>query len=444
MNNNHNGNSNINSSGTNSASHPQPELVAYIGVDWADKKHDVTLWVPGTDTLERFTVAHTPEALVEWIAALRVRFGGKPVGICLEQSRGPLAHALWHHDHLVLYPVNPKTVARFREALRPSGAKDDPLDSQLALEILRSFRAHLRPWVAADPLTRQLALLVEDRRRLIAERTRATNRLRATLKGYFPQALELVGEDLAARLATDFLAKWPTLEAIQNVKPATLRAFYYGHNSRSEELIAQRLEQVGKATALTTDSAVIAASTRRVQALGALLATLREQIAVYDEQIEQVFAQHPERALCESLPAAGPALGPRLAAALGSDRERWPTPESLQCFSGIAPVTEQSGSHQWQHLRWACPKFLRQTFHEWADASRQEGGWAGCYYEHQLACGKEPAAAARALAFKWQRIVWRCWQKHETYDEGKYLRSLQQKGVKLYAHLFPKSGPRPV
>jgi transposase len=429
---------------SNSNSQPQPELAAYIGLDWADKKHDVALWVPGKDTIERVTVAQTPEALVEWIAQLRVRFGGKPVGICLEQSRGPLVHALWHHDHLVLYPVNPKTVARFREALRPSGKKDDPLDSQLALEILRSFRAHLRPWVAADPLTRQLALLVEDRRRFVAERTRATNRLRATLKGYFPQALELVGEDLAARLATDFLAKWPTLEAIQKVKPATLRAFYYGHNSRSEELIAQRLEQVRTATALTTDSAVIAASIRRVQALVALLATLREQIGAYDEQIAQLFAQHPERELCESFPGAGPVMAPRLAAAMGSDRERWPTPESLQCFSGIAPVTERSGQTQYQHVRWSCPKFFRQTFHEWADASRKKGGWASCYYEHQLACGKEPAAATRALAFKWQRILWRCWQKHETYDEGKYLRGLQQKGVKLYGHLFSKTGPTPV
>lgn len=160
-------------SDTNSKSQPQLELAAYIGLDWADKKHDGALWVPGSDTIERFTLAHTPEALAEWIAALRVRFGGQPVGICLEQSRGPLAHALWHYDHLVLYPVNPKMVARFRETLRPSGKKDDPLDSQLALEILRSFRAHLRPWVAADPLTRQLAMLVEDRRHLVNEHTPA-------------------------------------------------------------------------------------------------------------------------------------------------------------------------------------------------------------------------------------------------------------------------------
>ena len=59
----------------------------------------------------------------------------------------------------------------------------------------------------------------------------------------------------------------------------------------------------------------------------------------------------------------------------------------LQKYSGIAPVTERSGKKSWVHWRWQCPKFLRQTFVEWAGQTINKSFWAGAYYRQQRAKG---------------------------------------------------------
>ena len=122
-------------------------LAALIGIDWADAHHDVALQVVGTTAVEQTRLTHTPNALATWLAELAARFAGEPVGIALETSRGPLVHALLEAPFVVLYPVNPRSLQRFREAFTPSGAKDDAPDACLLLELLAKHRDHLTPWV---------------------------------------------------------------------------------------------------------------------------------------------------------------------------------------------------------------------------------------------------------------------------------------------------------
>ena len=161
------------------------EIAAFVGLDWADQKHVVTLQEANSDQRQRFTLDQTPEALQSWIQQLRNRFAGRPVAIAVEQKRGALIYALMHVDFLHLYPVNPQTLAQFRKAFYPSGAKDDPIDADLLLEILMTHRQHLRLWIPDDVLTRSIQLLTEDRRHLVDERTALTNQLTAALKMYF-------------------------------------------------------------------------------------------------------------------------------------------------------------------------------------------------------------------------------------------------------------------
>lgn len=210
------------------ASTPPPVFAAFVGLDWGDEQHALSLCAANTPTsLQRALVDQTPEALAQWADSLRSRFPNGKIAVCLEQARGGLVSALMAYEHLVLYPVNPKTLARFREAFYPSRSKDDPIDADLLLELLVKHRPHLRPWEPDTVQTRQLALLTEQRRGFVDLRTSLTNQLLAHLKAIFPQAPELLGADLASRLATDFLQKWPTLQAVQTVKPAALRKFYY-------------------------------------------------------------------------------------------------------------------------------------------------------------------------------------------------------------------------
>jgi len=96
-------------------------------------------------------------------------------------------------------------------------------------------------------------------------------------------------------------------------------------------------------------------------------------------------------------------------------------------YVGIAPVKEESGKKRWVHWRWSCPIFLRQTFVEWVNQSRRFSPWAQCFYQQQKSVGKTHQTAIRALAYKWGRILWRCWQDHIPYDEEKYLTALTKK-----------------
>ena len=411
-------------------------FAALVGLDWADERHAVVLLAAGSQIKEHATLEHTPEALSDWVAQLHHRFAGGKIAVILEQSRGSLLYALLPHAHLVLYPINPQMAAKFRKAFCPSGAKDDPLDAELLLEILCQHRDRLKAWQPDEPVTRQLQLLVEARRRFVADRVRLSNRLENALKSYFPQALQLVGESLTAPMACAFLQKWPTLAAVQKAGAQCLRKFYYGQHCRAEKLIQQRLQLLAQAQPLTTDAAVVAAQSLLVKSVAHALAALPAILAEYDQQIATLFAAQADYKIWDSFPGAGAALAPRLAAAWGTQRERFESGAAMAAYSGIAPVKQASGRSVWIHMRWACPKFLRQTFHEVARTSLSFCVWAHCYYQRQLQRGKDRQAAFRALAFKWQRILWRCWQDRTPYDDAKYVESLKRDNNELYARII--------
>jgi transposase len=412
-----------------------PQLAARIGIDWADTQHEVSLQVTGSDTVERARIAHTPEALTDWLAGLRLRFGGRSVGISLETSRGPLVHALLEHDFIVLYPVNPKSLKDFRKVFATSGAKDDPTDADLLLELLLKHEERLHRWMPDNPETRALARLTRDRRKAVDLRTRLTQQLRDVLKGYFPQALQWTGGDLTRPLAADFLLKWPTLQAVQRARPQTVRKFYYGHNCRRGDLIEARLEAIRSATPLTSDPAIIETSILTVQMLARQIRALGPSIARYDDEIARRFEAHTDAELFSCLPGAGDALAPRLLAAFGTDRDRFRSAVEVQQATGIAPVTERSGQRTWVHWRWSVSTFVRQSFHEFARLSIHRSAWAQAYYELQRERGKGHHAAIRALAFKWIRILFRCWKDRTPYDEDRYLGALRRRGSPLVDRL---------
>jgi transposase len=172
---------------------------------------------------------------------------------------------------------------------------------------------------------------------------------------------------------------------------------------------------------------VVASAALFVQELVCQLQVLRNTIQKYEKQIEALVQQHPDFPIVSSFPGIGKALAPRLIAALGTQRERFPDARSIQSYSGIAPVREASGRREWVHARWACPKFLKQTFQEWAQHSMARCPWARAHYDVQRAPGKGHQAAIRSVAFKWIRILVRCWQDHTTYDENRYIQSLRSR-----------------
>ncbi len=409
------------------------EYAALIGIDWADSKHDICLIDPETEQREASILRHSSQTIDEWAAALRVRFGGQPVAVCLEQSRGPLIFALMKYDFLTLYPVNPTTLSKYREAFSPSRHKDDAADAAYLAELLLHHREHLRAWQPDDEQTRCLRYLVEHRRRLVDDRTRLSNRLTSLLKLYFPQVLEWF-PDIRTDLVCDFLLRWSSLESLKGVRRTTLEKFFQEHHSVRKETLEKRLASIKEALPLVTDQAVLRSSMVMTKALAAQMKTTLSAIKEFDREIETICAVHQDFALFKSLPGAGAVYASRLVVALGSDRERWHSADEVARLAGIAPVIERSGKSCRVRWRYFCPKFLRQSFHEYAGESVRHSFWARAYYEQQRAKGKSHQAATRALAFKWIRIIYKCWKSRTAYDEVKYLESLRRKGSSLLTY----------
>lgn len=412
---------------------PPGECAALIGLDWGDKAHALALRVRGSDCVETFDLEHSAESLHAWLEALGERFGGQRVAVAVEASKGAVVSALTEHPWLLIYPVHPATSHRFSTAFTPSGAKDDLPDARTLLEILTHHRARLRLLVPHDPDTRRVGLLCEARRTVVDRRTLLSNQLTSLLKNYYPQALELTGRKRYAPLALAFLERWPELALLQQARPETLRRFYHQHQVRRPELIQERLEIVRTARPLTSERALCEVSILEMRVLVAEMRLLEKHLASMDEALAAAFAAHPEAPLFADLPGAGAAMAPRLSVLFGSDRGRWRSAGEMQTYYGIAPVTEKSGRQKWVHWRWNAPVFARQTLVEWAGLSVKYSAWAGAYYHQQAARQKGHGAILRSLAFKWLRILWRCWQDRTPYDERRYLARLEKRNPTLFA-----------
>ena len=404
-------------------------FTAFIGIDWADAKHDICIQSADGGEREFDVIPHQVERIDEWAHTICRRFGS-PIAVAVELSKGPIVYALQKHDCFVIFPVNPSTLAKYREAFQPSRAKDDPTDAELAVDLIMRHPEHFKPLQPQSVEIRMLASLVEQRRNLVDDKIRITNRLRVALKQYYPQMLEWF-DHIDTPLFCDFLIRWPTLLQVKRARKSTLRKFFHEHNMRFEHVVERRLNAIKTAAPLTLDEAVVVP--HRLQALVYVeqLRVMLEAIKRFDIEIESVAKQHDDYALFTALPGAGPSLAPRLLVAFGEQRERYKTAADLQKYSGIAPVTERSGKKHWVHWRWQCPTFLRQTFVEWAAQTINKSYWAGEFYRQQREKGSTYQAAVRALAFKWIRILFRCWQTRIPYDEVVYLKALERRGSPL-------------
>jgi transposase len=315
----------------------EPEFAAFVGIDWADQKH---VWcLQGGDSTKRESgeLEHTPEAVEAWVAQLCHRFGNRPIAVALEQSRGSLVFMLAKYEPLHLFPVSSTMSASMRKAQYPSGSKDDPRDADVLLVLLLQHRNKLRRLSPDTEATRRIQNLVEERRKLVDEKTEHTNRLTSHLKIYFPQMLNWF-EHLDTELVCAPLERWLTLEELQKVPPSKLRTFFGKHHCRNHELIEWRILAIRQSIPAIRDRAVIEAKSAAVKVIVQLIRILLEGIADLDERIEETAIAHPDFFIFKSLPGAGPALAPRLLAAFGSQRERYRNAGEVQTYSGIAPV----------------------------------------------------------------------------------------------------------
>ena len=413
-------------------SHPS-DFAAVIGLDWADRKHDICLLEAGQHTPEFSVLEHDPVVIDAWATMLKKRFGSRPIAVCLELARGPIVSALLEYDFFVIFPINPAMLAKYRRAFSPSRAKDDPKDAFLALDLFRHHSDRLVPLRRERPAMRALQSLVQSRRSLVDDRSRLINRLTCALKEYFPQVVRWF-RDKYTDVFIDFVTRWPTLDAAKRAHRDTLVDFFHAHNVRSGKVTERRIAAIKVARPLTSDLAVIEPSRLMAEALLAQIAALAQAINRFDAEIAARAAELPDFKIFAALPGAGTALAPRLLAAFGENRDRFPDAASVQKCTGIAPVVERSGNKSWTHWRFIGPTFLRQTFVEWVGETVPHSFWAKAFYDSRRAKGIPHQVILRALAFKWIRILWRCWYDRQPYDEARYLLALQKRRSPIIAN----------
>lgn len=409
---------------------PFDQYAAFVGIDWADRKHDVCLQLPDGQRPEFSVIDHTPQAIEAWALQLLQRFGGRHIALACELKKGPLVYALGKYPHLVIFPLNPASVAKHRKTFYSSGAKDDPTDAELQCDMLQRHFERFKPLLPDSPAMRSLQQLVEYRRSCVGDRVRITNRITSALKNYYPQPLQWF-ESKSTAVFCDFLERWPTLDSLARVRTTSFERFFHQHNVRGAALIDARIASIRTAMPLTNDPGVIEANTIVVQTQLALLRVMLDAIQQLDERITALCKAHADHDIFASFPGAGAVFSARLLAAFGDNRQRYTDARQLQTYGGIAPVLERSGRKSWVHWRYAAPTFLRQTFVEWAGESVRYSFWANAYYKQQKQLGKQHQTIVRSLAYKWIRIMYRCWKNKQCYDESTYLLSLKAKGSPL-------------
>ena len=405
-------------------SSPESPHAHFAGFDWAKQTHYVVIVNAAGQVVAQFGFAHSQAGWQHW-REQAARFA--PLAVAIETSQGAVIDQLLQTPHCTIYPLNPKAAQRYRERKAPSGTKNDQLDAWSFADALRLDGAHWKPLCKQDPLLEQLRLLCRDEMALIEERTALVNQLQAALHEYYPTALEAF-EDWTLKAAWAFVEAFPTPQALAGAGKRRWEKFLHTHKLARPETYQKRLELFAKATDFCASEALTQAKSRLAVTRAKQLRVLQAQLDDYRQQIEKLFAQHPDHDLFGSLPGAGPKLAPRLLAELGDNRQQFESAQALQCYAGTAPVSYQSGPVHKVRLRGPCDKALRATVYLWVDHSRHSCPWAETYYQTLRQRGKSHAAALRCLGHRWLKILWKMWQTGTCYDAELHQKNQLQHG----------------
>jgi len=385
----------------------------YAGIDWADAHHDALVIDDAGKQVGSIHVDHSQEGLTKLSNFLEGITGPEKkdqMACILETNHGLLITFLleagWH-----VYPVNPRTVDRRRSA---SGAKTDTIDAYLLAKTGRADFADLRRLTPDSAIITELKALTRDQDSLIQMQTRLVNQLTACLKAYYPVALKLFTK-LQQPTTLTFLQHYPNPHAALAASVEQIQEVLNNAGHPTAQKTATKIFETLHQPHLLADSLTTRTKSRLMLALVAQLQPLIQQIAQYDQEIEDLFLTHADSAMYSSLPRAGKRLAPRLLAEIGDDPSRYSNAASLQALAGTSPVMFASGNYSKAHRRQGCIKPLRNALHQFAWQSTLSEPWAREYYQRKRREGKSHSVAVRALSNIWVRIIFAMREKQQCY-----------------------------
>jgi transposase len=384
----------------------------YVGLDWADRHHDVVILDEAGHRLGARRFAHSQQGLNELKQFLLERAPDVSQLACVVETTHGLLISFLLEAGIPVYPVNPQMTKKLRKT---AGAKTDQIDAYLLAKLGRFDLAELRRLEPDSPIVAELKTLTRDQDAPVQTQTRLVNQLTACLKDYYPAALKLFTK-LQQRSTLLFLQTYPTPEAAgcasSEELTALLRQVRYPNPKRAATKIVSELHR----PQLAASPVIVRAKSRLMLALVKQLLIVIEEIKDYDEAIGPLFLTHCDHDLWRSLPRASKRLAPRLLAEWGDDRSRYADASSVQQLAGTAPVPFQSGNFAKAHKRFACVKPWRNVLYQFAWQTTRSQPWAAAYYQRKRAEGKSHSMAIRALANIWVRILFRMWQENVCYQ----------------------------
>lgn len=264
--------------------------------------------------------------------------------------------------------------------------------------------------------------MCRDEVQLIGQHTALVNRLQQAFVEYYPAALEAF-DDWTIPACWEFVIRFPTPAVLEKAGKRTWQRFLHTHHLYRPQTYQKRSDTFARATEFCGSQAVTNAKSMLAVSLAKQLRLLEQQLKIYRRRIEELFQEHADHDIFDSLPGIGERLGSRLLSECGQDRGPFEDHQALQCYAGTAPVSFQSGQIHRVTLRRACNKHLRTAVHLWADLSRKKCAWAQIYYQQKRQEGKSHACALRCLGQRWLKILWKMWQTSKPYDEQLHTRN---------------------
>src|SRR6266508_2407073 len=311
----------------------------YLGVDWADEFHQV--WVSDTEgkKVAEITIEQSVKGRSEFGRWLHERKAeGIELWASIEKPHGRIVDFLLDHG-VVVYPVNPKALDRARDRFRMSQSKSYSFDAYVFAEFLRTDHVYLRALQPSSEAAQELKLLTEDCQRHIRQQTRLVNQLTATLKAYYPRALEVA--EVTSALAREFLQAYPTPEALPALTARQWQRWARGR--RLSEARIGALWAVLQQPQLPVPAHVVRAKARLMQSLVEQLTPVVTAVAEYRKAIDDFFARMPAAQWARTLPIGKRGItAPTLWARLGDAPGRWESFRHLQAQAGAVPVTKRS------------------------------------------------------------------------------------------------------
>jgi len=410
--------------------------VIFIGIDWSDSFHAVCILDGEGKKLAAFEVSHDQkgfESLYDRIA----KYAPAPdnAAIAIETKHSLLVDYLSELGY-TLYFLNPKQTDRFRDRYRMSRSKSDGFDAYVLADSLRTDMHVFSALSPLDDLSMMLRVLTRAREGLVKRKTATQNELTSSLKRYFPVAVSLLAKISQAEIIP-FLLEYPTYEQASSasVKRITLLLKKQGVSDKVALRHAEQIRAMLKEPQPTPSAAVLIAYPIAACSLLRQLQNIINELESIEQEIMDIYRDHPNRALIESMPGLGDILSPVLAAEIGADISRFSSVKTLKAFSGSSPVTTRSGKYQSIHFRRACNMHLRRAIHLASRSAIIKSPWARELYNRMIAKGHKYARALRAVGDQLIEILYAVLTKRTPYDEAYHLRMKSLHGVKPHAKL---------